>query len=332
MDLDEALNELGIDRLASAIEIKAAYRKAARIRHPDLNKGAGSNASMQRLNMAVTLAMNSYPFTDIPIRSVRADTVTPKTSTRATTEFDAVRHKAEMAEVTRRANFRPGMTGRVDAHLNLFQAAWGTTLNLKGVMKDWCSTCGGDSTGVPCPKCRGTGVQEERRWHLEFQSPVGATHLMEVVVPGMGGRSAVDHLTGDLRVKIHVHPLPGLVLLQENLTSMAPVSVWKWIAGGVIQIMTLDGVEELTITPGQRSVELPYRGWPHPTSPSMRGPLTVMVKPVLPKSMTDEQVELLWRFAKEDRSVELVDFERRVAAWNSKESNDFFTCRPRRSK
>jgi molecular chaperone DnaJ len=43
---------LGVDKNASADEIKKAYRKAARKYHPDVNKEANAEAKMKEVNEA----------------------------------------------------------------------------------------------------------------------------------------------------------------------------------------------------------------------------------------------------------------------------------------
>lgn len=325
VNIDQALAELGIDRSALAPQIKTAFRKEAMQRHPDRNLGVQTTDAMQTLNRAFDVVMAAFPFDCSP----PAEQVPLRGSTRPASEFDAKRHDADMADVERRANFRPGLTAHVDAHLSLLQAAWGAVIHLRGVVNDLCQHCGGaGSLGIVrkgirniaanCSRCGGTGVEGDRRWSVDFTSPVGATHGQVVVIPGMGGRSAADHLLGDLRVRLQVHPQAGLNLMHGHLTSIATVSVWQWLLGGAVSIMTLEGVNEVHIKPGQRALELPGKGWPHPDGPSSRGGLSVMIRPVLPQSLTDEQRQIIARFAAEDRTPEMRDVARRLADWNAK--------------
>lgn len=325
MNLDQALAELGIDRSALAPQIKTAFRKEAMQRHPDRNLGVQTTDAMQTLNRAFDVVMAAFPFGC----SSPAEKTPWRGSVRPDSEFDVKRHDADMADVERRANFQPGLTAHVDAHLSLLQAAWGATIKLRGVVNDLCQHCGGAGSlgivqkgvrniAVNCFQCNGTGVEGERHWSLDFTSPVGATHGQVVVISGMGGRSAADHLLGDLRVRLQVHPQPGLNLMQGHLTSIATVSVWQWLLGGAVPIMTLEGVNEVNIKPGQRTLELPGKGWPHPDGPSLRGDLSVMIRPVLPQGMTDEQRQIIARFAAEDRTPELREGARRLAQWDAK--------------
>ena len=49
---------LGIDRNASASEIKKAYRKLAKKYHPDINKAADATAKFQEVNNAYDFLSN----------------------------------------------------------------------------------------------------------------------------------------------------------------------------------------------------------------------------------------------------------------------------------
>lgn len=324
MNLDQALAELGLDRSALEPEIKIAFRRQAMARHPDRNVGVHATDAMQTLNRAFDVVMLAFPFgcaSPPSEKSVWRD--------RPASAFDATRHDADMADLERRANFQPGLTAHVDAHLSLLQAAWGAVIKLRGVVNDLCQHCGGagsigivrkgpKNTAGNCHKCKGSGIEGERHWTLDFASPVGATHGQVVVINGMGGRSAAEHLQGDLRVRLQVHPQPGFNLTPGgHLTSIATVSVWQWLLGGTVSIMTLEGVKEVVIKPGQRTLDLPSEGWPSPDGASQRGDLGVMIRPVLPQCMTDEQRQVIARFVAEDRTPELRDGARRLADWGA---------------
>ncbi|MGD9319068.1 MAG: molecular chaperone DnaJ [Desulfobacteraceae bacterium] len=168
-----------------------------------------------------------------------------------------------------------------------------------------CPQCGGHGkTGKTCTQCGGSGqvLGTER---IRVTIPQGVKEGSRVRVAGKGEPGLNGGQPGDLYLVIHIKPHPFLKREGDNLYMEVPVTVHEAMAGGNINIPTIDGQVNVKVPPKSQSgqtLRLKAKGAVNPKT-KKKGDL--MVKLVVRVPKTDEKeildaVEKMNRFYKED--------------------------------
>lgn len=163
-----------------------------------------------------------------------------------------------------------------------------------------CDRCGGDGriAQTPCTVCRGSGYEERPRT-LTVDIPAGIDDGQRVRVSGRGHAGGPGAPAGDLYVLVHVEQDQRFERHGEDLVARLDVPFTDAALGGVLPVPTLEGEEELEIEPGTQAgsvLRLRERGLPS-LRRRRRGDLHVVMNVLIPSKLTEEQRELLRRFA-----------------------------------
>jgi molecular chaperone DnaJ len=165
-----------------------------------------------------------------------------------------------------------------------------------------CERCHGEGRVIttPCEKCRGQGrVRNNRR--VVVNIPAGVDDGINVRVTGEGEVSAHGGTPGNLYVVLTVKPHQFFKRQGNDLLYELPISFTQATLGDEVEVPTIDGkTMALKIPPGtqtNRSFRLKGMGVPVVHS-SARGDEHVIVKVVIPTSLTSEQKKLLEEFAR----------------------------------
>jgi molecular chaperone DnaJ len=150
----------------------------------------------------------------------------------------------------------------------------------------------------PCPACAGDGrIVTDKTYTVEIPAGVDTGATLR-----LGGRGAVG-LRGGGRGDLYVHLRVGRHERFErqgfDLVHRLPVSIAQAALGTTLPFETLDGDEELVVPRGTQSgrvVRLRGRGVPHLEGRG-RGDLLVQVMVETPADLSDEEEQLLRRFA-----------------------------------
>lgn len=169
-----------------------------------------------------------------------------------------------------------------------------------------CRRCGGEGRIVPdpCPTCGGQGRQKVER-NYTVSVPAGVDRGTVLRLSGRGAVGTRGGPAGDLYIKIDVRPHARFERQGFDLVHTMPISMTQATLGHHMTYETLDGPEDLVITKGTQSgrvLRLRRRGVPHGSS---RGDLLVQVIVTTPQDLTEEQEELLEKFAA-NRGEEIV--------------------------
>ena len=132
----------------------------------------------------------------------------------------------------------------------------------------------------------------------------GRARRFEVEIPpGVDNGSAVrvtPESGTELLFRVNVTPHPRFKRLGEDIYTDVPVAFEDAMLGGEAEVSTLGGRRIAVTIPenSQNGQNIRLRGLGMPTlgSPEEKGDLYATVRPVMPKSMTDEQRELIMRF------------------------------------
>jgi molecular chaperone DnaJ len=163
-----------------------------------------------------------------------------------------------------------------------------------------CDRCEGEGkiAETPCERCRGSGHEVEMR-SLSVDIPAGIEDGQRVRLTGRGHAGARGGPPGDMYVLVMVRPDPRFERHGEDLVTRLDVPFTDAALGGTVTVPTLDGDEQIELAPGSQPatiVRLRGRGMPSLRG-RRRGDLHVVLNVMIPSRLTDEQRDLLQRFA-----------------------------------
>jgi len=165
-----------------------------------------------------------------------------------------------------------------------------------------CPRCGGLGQVIvtPCEPCRGEGRRiEDRTYNVDV--PAGVDSGATLRLAGRGAVGPRGGPPGDLYVHLRVRPHPVFRRDGYDLVRDLHVSYVQAALGTHLGIETLDGDEELVVSPGTepgRVFRLRGRGVPHVEGRG-RGDLLVQVVVDVPTRLGKTEEELLRRIAEE---------------------------------
>jgi DnaJ-class molecular chaperone len=320
---------LGVNRSASADEIKTAYRKLARKFHPDLNPGdkAAEDQFKQLQEAYETLSdeENRKLFDKYgenwkaakqgggmpPPGWEGAQTASgPQSAGFDFSGFDfsgvgdtgGAGFDIFEEMFGRSAGGRGGRARRrtrgedVEAQLELSleEAHRGGKRTLQLQATETCPTCKG--AGVvndkTCETCGGSG-QVLRPKTIEVNIPAGVRDGSTVRLAGQGGAGVNGTPRGDLYLRIRLRPHPTFSVRGDDLESELRIAPWEAVLGAKLEVPTIDGTVELTIPPGAQSGQrLRLRGQGLNKRQGGRGDQYVRLKIVAPKETSTEERRL----------------------------------------
>ncbi len=163
-----------------------------------------------------------------------------------------------------------------------------------------CPACGGEGVRIsdPCPSCRGAG-RVPKAARLQVDVPPGVESGMWLQLRNQGELGDVGGPRGNLRIQVMVRKHPFFERRRNDLICQVPISFAQAALGGVIEVPTLDGPEDLEVPRGTQSGEtlrLKGRGMPD-IGGRARGDELVEVHVETPRHLTPRHEELLRELA-----------------------------------
>ena len=163
-----------------------------------------------------------------------------------------------------------------------------------------CSVCRGHGTIVaqPCETCRGTGRRRDTRT-VKVEVPAGIADGQRLRLSGEGAAGAQGGRSGDLFVRVAVTPDDRFVRDGDDLIYRLDITMVEAALGTTAYVPALDGDIELKLPAGTQPGEVKiYRSRGVPVLQGYgRGDLKVVVNVLVPRQLSDEQRDLLERFA-----------------------------------
>jgi molecular chaperone DnaJ len=288
---------LGLAPDASAAEIKRAYKRLAMRWHPDRNPDPQAHVQFRLVREAFE-----------GLTRVRDEA--PEQAPRRRTPKGEDRHMdilVDLQEAARGATVTVTIEGRepCDECGGSGQRSYGRTT--------MCGTCygsgriRGDGGLTPCAACNGKGFTTDnhcpactgRGWspadrQLAVNIPAAMLPGEELRITGQGGPAPENGEPGDLYLALRARPHTIFRLEGNDIHVTVPVSIFRTLAGGLVEVPTLAGIREVLLSEASAGTEIriPDAGFPgrgrRPT-----GDLLVHLQTQYPQFLSKEQKAML---------------------------------------
>lgn len=327
---------LGVDRSASAEEIKKAYRRLARELHPDVNPGAEAADRFKEVTHAYDVLSDPQSrqrydlgdsgggmggFGDIFDAFFGAGTRQAGPRSRTERGQDAlIRVEVELKDIifgSRRelpvdtavlcdaCNGSCCAPGTEPVTCDICQGSGQLHRTVRSLLGNVmtsspCGTCRGYGTVIPtpCPKCLGQGrVRAKAKVPVEL--PAGVDTGVRIQLPGKGEAGPAGGPNGDLYIEVKVKPHDTFSRNGDDLLATLEVQMEDAILGRSASLTGLDGEVEFEVRPGTQSgdvITIPRRGVTHLRG-SGRGDLKLGVQVITPTKLDAAQSALIRQFA-----------------------------------
>ncbi len=292
MEYKDYYQALGVQRNASADDIKKAYRKLVRKYHPDVSKAADADKKTKEINEA-------YGVLGDPEKRAAYDALgsgaRPGQPFQPPPDWGARYHFDEggrddffsdlFSHVGRRSRAGFQMRGE-DVHgtlmVDLDDAYRGATRRV--------------SVGVPVRDGRGRARMEERV--VEVRIPQGVLPGQQLRVAGQGEPGIGGGPPGDLVLEIRFNPHRRYQVDGHNVIAHVAVAPWEAALGAHIDVPTPSGPVQVSVPAGSqggRKLRLKGRGLPG----NPPGDLYLVLEVVLPPATSARARELYQTMARE---------------------------------
>jgi curved DNA-binding protein len=289
---------MGVERKASAEEIKKAYRKLARKYHPDVSKEPGAEEKFKEIGEAYeTLkdpekrAAYDQLGSHRPGQEFRPPPGWEQQFGGGRFSFDDLdlgdlfaglaggRHRAGRGDGKIQM---PGEDYEVTAHITLDDAYRGAELDLE----------------LTVPEYDENGFSHRVRRAFKARIPKGATDGQRLRLPGKGGKGFNGGRDGDLYLNIALHPHRLFRVSGHDLFFDLPLAPWEAVLGATVQVPTLGGPVRLRVPPGTHAgqhLRLAKRGLPKPNGGE--GDLFAIVQIAVPTAVSERERALFKELA-----------------------------------
>ncbi|HVF64751.1 MAG TPA: DnaJ C-terminal domain-containing protein [Casimicrobiaceae bacterium] len=295
MEFKDYYAALGVEKGATADEIKKAYRKLARRYHPDVSKEPDAQERMRQVNEAYAVLSDAekrkaYDSLGSRYRAGQSFEPPPDWS-----GFDFA-HGAQGedfsdffanlfgARAGRERGPRPPMRGS-DAHARI-EIELADTYN--GAQR---------SIVLASPTVDNEGRVTVQERTLNVQIPKGIREGQQIRLAGQGSPGLRGGPAGDLYLEVAFAPNRRCTIVDKDVTQTVPLAPWEAMLGARIEVTTPSGRVEVTVpAQSKNGARLRLRGRGIPADPP--GDLYLQLELVLPPA-TDKARQLFETMARE---------------------------------
>jgi curved DNA-binding protein len=297
MEFRDYYKVLGVERSATADQIKTAYRRLARKYHPDVSKEKDAEARFKEMQEAYEVLKdpekraaynelgsdwkNGQQFRPPPgwdaahaqagyarrgrARGAPAGGAGETFTDEQFSDFFSSLFGAEARHAGGAPRARAGRDHHARVELDLPEAFRGTTRTLE----------------LRHPELKPDGTTELRARTVRVNIPVGVTEGQLVRLAGQGEPAAGQGAAGDLYLEVHIQPDAQYQLDGRDVTVSFAIAPWEAALGAAVTVPTLGGPVQMQIPAGAQSGQkLRLRGRGLPGQPA--GDQYVQLKVLLP--------------------------------------------------
>lgn len=296
MEFRDYYQTLGVEKTATADEIKKAFRKLARKYHPDVSKEPDAEARMKDLNEANAVLSDvekRAAYDQLGKRYRAGQEFEPQPDWDAGFEFSG----ADMGD---NSDFFASLFGRAGrAGKSAGYRMQGEDHHAK-VLIDLADAYRGAEREISlrAPRVDEQGHVAMREHVLNVRIPAGVKEGQHIRLVGQGGPGVGGAAAGDLYLEIHFRPDPRYRVDGRDVYETVPVAPWEAALGAAIETPTPSGPVTVQVPAGSqtgRKLRLKGRGIPG-ASP---GDLYVVLEVVLPPADTDVARQVYETMARE---------------------------------
>ncbi len=315
---------LGVERKASADDIRKAFRKLARLYHPDVAKDkAAAENKFKEINEA-------YEVLGTPEKRTKYDQLGADWNQPYADTFKGARSRTQKAGgAAGKEDFEFGGTGysdfferffnraqspggkagsarsskgedlHADVVISLEEASHGTVRQITLRRFKACPTCGGsgEKRGVVCLGCNGSGQAEITETH-KVKIPAGVGEGQKLRIAGRGDSALGADYPGDLYLNVRFAHHPDFDVVGRDLHFDLDIAPWEAALGTEAQVQTLEGPLSIRVPPGASfGQKLRVRGKGLGSREGAPGDLIVTLRVVFPVENTSEERELWTKLA-----------------------------------
>ena len=309
MEFIDYYKVLGVDKTASASDIKKAYRKFARKHHPDLNPNDKEAAKkFQQINEANEVLSD-------PEKRKKYDQYGKDWA-----QSDAFEQARQQQGAYQRQSYQEGNPfGQEGNPFGDFSGSGGFG---GGDFSDFFSSMfgGGGRGGSRQRQTQFRGNDFKAELHLNFRKaaethkqsltvngktiritvPAGVSNGQEIKLKGYGGPGVNNGPNGDLYITFVISEDPDFKRMGNDLYAIEEIDLYTAILGGEIHVNTLSGKVKLKVKQGTQNgtkVKLKGKGFPVYKKDGQFGDLIITYQVKIPTDLTEEQKEIFRKLA-----------------------------------
>jgi curved DNA-binding protein len=293
---------LGVERAATAEQIKSAWRRLARKYHPDVSQVPDAENRFKEMQEAYEVLRDPEKraaYDQLGSQWKSGEQFRPPPDWGSGFEFRGGRGpgagRARRAGEAADGAFEEG--GFSDFFSSLFgggspfaaRAARGGRDHHARIDVPLEAAFHGTTTLLELkrPELKPDGTLDVRTHTVRVTLPAGVTEGQLVRLAGQGEAAPEGGRAGDLYLEVHILPDPRYQLDGRDVTLTLPVAPWEAALGASVTVPTLGGPVQMRIAPGAQSGQkLRLRGRGLPGQPP--GDQYVQLKVVLPPASTPE--------------------------------------------
>ncbi len=298
MEYKDYYKTLGINKNASAEEIKKQYRLLARKYHPDVSKEENAEEKFKQVREA-------YEVLKDPAKKQAYDQMGSQwqAGQRFTTppewDFRQTQTNQEQFDAGGFSEFFENLFGHSRRGRTHEYAERGQDLHSKINLSLEEAFSGAERLlQLQEPEVDSSGQIKLKTRSLKVKIPAGVTEGQQIRLSGQGGKGLGNGANGNLYLEIHLDEHPLYTLKGQDVYINLPVAPWEAALGAKVPVQTLAGQVELTIPSGSQTgtkLRLKGRGLPSKAP----GDEYVVLKILIPEPKTESQRQLYKKMAEE---------------------------------
>ena len=299
MEFKDYYKILGVERTATADDIKRAYRRLARKYHPDVSKEAGAEAHFKEIGEAYEVLQDTEKraaYDQLGTRWRAGQEFTPPPDWGAGFEFAPGRPST--AEAAEFSDFFSSLFGNFARQADVTRSH-GEDRHAKIVVPLEDAFQGATRTiTLRAPQLDSQGRVVLREHTLNVRIPKGIRDSQLIRLAGQGAPGSGGAPSGDLYLEVHFDPHSVYRVEGHDLSLTLPITPWEAALGATVKAPTPTGVVEVKVPAGSQSGrKLRLKGRGIPGEPS--GDLYLVLDIVVPAADTERAQQLYRTMAQE---------------------------------